>query len=101
MPRYFFHVVAAGEAIADEVGTVLPGVREAHARAVKFMEQVLPLLADEDLRQWRIEVADESGAVLMTVLFRAAGLWAWTPSPVTTGWGGSHVPRDAPSAFLS
>ncbi len=79
MPRYFFHVVAAGEGIADEVGTVLPDVRDAHARAVKFMEEVLPLIdREDDLREWRIEVADESGAVLITVLFRAAGLTGCT-----------------------
>ena len=102
MPRYFFHVVAAGEGIADEVGRVLPGIRAAHVRAVKFMEQVLPLIdREDDLREWRIEVADESGAVLITVLFRAAGLTGRTPSLPTTQWGGSHVPRDAPMTFLA
>ncbi|OWK32312.1 DUF6894 family protein [Sphingomonas mucosissima] len=66
--RYFFHL-SDGSRVPDEVGTELPDDAAARLHAVKYAGDVLQrepaLLEDEDIR---VEVADQSGLVLFTVI---------------------------------
>jgi hypothetical protein len=71
MPRYFFHFVSKDDFIPDYDGAVLSGLKAAHGHAVRLVAQTLPILADEDPRHWKIEIADERQFVLLTVLFPA------------------------------
>ena len=71
MPRYFFHVYDDLVA-SDEEGLELPGIKEALIKAERGARE---LAADEVMRgalhlDHRIEVADENGSVVATVMFR-------------------------------
>ena len=72
MPRFFFHTVDGGEHQDDE-GTDLPGIAEARAAAVRYGGA---LLADDpgmlwDGREMRVEVADEDGRLVATIVVLA------------------------------
>jgi hypothetical protein len=72
MPRYFFHFLSKDEFIPDYEGVVLANLNAAHRHAMRLVVQTIPALADEDLRHWKIEIADERQYVALTVLFPVA-----------------------------
>ncbi|MEA3014609.1 MAG: hypothetical protein QOD42_3154 [Sphingomonadales bacterium] len=74
MARFYLHVINGGGRAPDEEGVELADAQAAAARAV---EGIRSILADEaktgrmDL-DGRIEIADESGAIVRTVPFEDA-----------------------------
>ena len=72
MPRYFFNVTDS-EYIPDPNGTEVETLEQAKAQAVVFAGE---LIRDSGAKFWQgedwlIEVADESGLTLFTLMFMA------------------------------
>lgn len=72
MPRFFFHA-HDGTTVLDEEGTVLPDLEAARKLAVRFAGDLLRDLGRdlEDGEDWKIDVADEHGLILFTILLAA------------------------------
>jgi hypothetical protein len=71
MPRFFFHLHDRGHVFRDEDGKECCDVMEASTLAMKSARSIVSADALDgsiDLRG-RIEIADEHGAVLSTVLY--------------------------------
>ena len=74
MPRFFLHMYNATGRIEDEEGQEHPNLAAARESAILSLRSVACEEVKEgtlDLRG-RIEIADETGAVLMTVMFPEA-----------------------------
>jgi hypothetical protein len=71
MPRYYFHIYNDMVAMDDE-GTELPDVAAAREHAIEGARSLMAetLLQGRLSLQHRIEVADDTGRVLMTIPFR-------------------------------
>jgi hypothetical protein len=69
MPRYHFHS-ADGDRDYDRVGSDLPDEAAARLEAVRYAGEVLRWNAAElwERGQWRVEVTDDAGALLFTVI---------------------------------
>ena len=69
MPRYFFHAADGGRE-PDLKGTVLPDDAAAQYAAVQFAGETLRWNPKDiwNRGQWRVEVTDERGALLFTVI---------------------------------
>lgn len=69
MPRYFFHDVA-GRRQRDTKGMSLPNIKAARIEAIAYAGQVLRDRPDKVWAsgQWRVEVADEEGRLLFTLV---------------------------------
>ena len=63
-----------GQLVPDETGMDLPSLKEARREAVQSAREILAdqLRAGEALDGQRIEIADDTGAVLEVVTFREA-----------------------------
>lgn len=72
MPRYLFHLVSKQRVVRDDDGAILDGLKAAHLHALRLVRETLPVLGEDDRRQWRIEIADERQSTLLTVLFSGA-----------------------------
>lgn len=73
MPTYFFHT-DNGTRVEDAVGVELPNQARAHRDAIRLTGAMLkdePGLLFGD-REFRMEVADENGTTLFTILVQAA-----------------------------
>ena len=71
MPRYFFHLHAAGRAIPDENGTDLPDIETAHLAALESIKGIMNDPPEgADFSTWSIEVADAEGCTILQVPFR-------------------------------
>lgn len=72
MPRFFFHV-HDGTTVLDEEGTVLPNLDTARKMAVTFAGELLRDIGRdvEDGEDWKVDLADERGLVLFTVMLSA------------------------------
>jgi hypothetical protein len=73
VPRYFFHLYN-DEIAMDEEGKVLPDLGAAHANGVKeAREMMLDTVTEGRINfSHRIDIADETGAVLASVTFGEA-----------------------------
>jgi hypothetical protein len=71
MPRYFFHIYNDMVAM-DQEGTELPDMAAAREHAIEGARSLMAenLLQGRLRLHHRIEVADETGRVLMTIPFR-------------------------------
>ncbi len=74
MPRYYFHIRKGEVLVEDPEGTE---VSETEALEDEAVEAARDLLAEGDLqgldrREWVFEVADESGATVLTLPFSEA-----------------------------
>ncbi|WP_046869533.1 DUF6894 family protein [Microvirga massiliensis] len=69
MRRYFFHLVKGRESIPDEVGAGIADLAQGRARAIEAAWEFLQEHAGAavELKDWRIEVADESGAIVLRI----------------------------------
>lgn len=72
MSRFYFHVSSQDGFVPDHDGAELEDIRAAHQFALRFIDKILASYGDFDWSSSGIQVADEQGTVLMTVLFRAA-----------------------------
>ena len=71
MPRYFFHL-RNDISVDDEEGTELPGIEAARERAEQYAIDMAAASVLENHRinlHHRIEIADETGEVVLTVEF--------------------------------
>ncbi len=67
MPRYYFDIRDGEYVQKDNEGTVLSGLAQAKAQAVKTLpDMARDEMADRDQREFVIEVKDESGRPLLT-----------------------------------
>lgn len=73
MPRFYFHLYNDAVAMDDE-GRILPDLDSARAAAVKEAREMMTesVLEGHLTLSHRIDVADETGAVVATVSFRNA-----------------------------
>lgn len=72
MARYFFHV-HDGKDLCDEEGTELPTIEAARSEAARYAGMLLQN-PDGDLwsgEPWRMDVTNESGLLLFTLMFLA------------------------------
>ena len=69
MPNYFFHMATTNRRLSDERGHTLDSLGDAHAHAVGLIYRAFAYLEPEDTERWMINVADEGGRVVLTVLF--------------------------------
>ena len=70
MPRFFFHFVCKDCSISDDKGKELANLSEAHRYAVLLINQATrDFEAATDWRDWRVQITDISGLLLLTVLF--------------------------------
>ncbi|WP_120251137.1 DUF6894 family protein [Sphingobium limneticum] len=69
MPRYFFHTVDGGRDF-DQEGTELPNDAAARKAAIRFAGAVMHDEPDVlwDGRDYRVEVTNETGALLFTIV---------------------------------
>lgn len=69
MPRYHFNS-ADGSREPDREGTELPDEASARTEAIKFAGEVLKHAPEQlwESGQWRVEVTDDNGALLFTVI---------------------------------
>ena len=72
MPRYFFNVYD-GHVSADQDGTELPDFYAAQSEAIRMSGEILRDMGARfwDGTEWRLEVADERGQVLLVLRFSA------------------------------
>jgi dihydroxyacetone kinase DhaKLM complex PTS-EIIA-like component DhaM len=72
MPRYYFHVQDSNGRDQDRVGTELATIHEARSEAVNVARELCDLWDDLPpgaLNSMAIEVADETGHIVLTVPF--------------------------------
>ena len=87
MPRYFFHVTD-GYSTRDDEGTELPDIYTAQHQAIRTSGELLRDMGAKfwDGTEWKLEVTDEQGQILLTLRFSAEEHPALTgPSPNQRG----------------
>ena len=82
MPLYFFHTADGGRDF-DHEGVDLPNADAAHLEAIQHAGETLRHHPQElwNHGQWRIEVSDETGSLIFTVLTIAIEAPRLTRSP--------------------
>ena len=73
MPRYYFHVHDGDSLDPDRLGADLANIHEARTEAVNVARELCHLWDDlppGDLNNMAVEVADETGQIVLTVPFR-------------------------------
>lgn len=83
MPRYFFHVTD-GYSARDTEGTELPDIYTAQDQAIRTSGEILRDMGGEfwNGTEWKLEVTDVHGRILLTLRFSAEEHAALTdPSP--------------------
>jgi hypothetical protein len=71
MPRFFFHFTSQNDVSRDEVGTVFPSLEAAYLDSCQSALEMSidKLRAREDPMNDSVEIADESGRLLMNIPF--------------------------------
>jgi len=73
MPRYFFHISDGRRTYPDPWGVALPSLEAARAHARQDAQALSESWMALSQAEWRLTVADESGAQLLSIaLSRAA-----------------------------
>ena len=74
MPRWYFHIHDGKEATLDQEGTDLPDLITAHEEALIVARELMSNGPRDgrDRSRWRFEIADETGAPILMVLFSEA-----------------------------
>jgi len=67
--RFYFHYVSAHRYVNDDRGEELHSLAVAHLHALKLIVGTLRFMDPSDTERWTVQVADEAGKVLLTVLF--------------------------------
>ncbi|MBL0403630.1 hypothetical protein JKG68_06585 [Microvirga aerilata] len=72
MPRYFFHVTD-GHSERDTEGTELPDIYTAQDQAIRTSGELLRDMGAKfwNGSEWKLEVTDEQGQILLTLRFSA------------------------------
>src|ERR1700751_2845908 len=71
MPRFFFHFTSQGDVSRDEVGTEFPSLEAAYLDSCQSALEMSidKLRVRDDPTNDSVEIADESGRLLMTIPF--------------------------------
>ncbi|MGZ2384704.1 DUF6894 family protein [Rhizobium brockwellii] len=74
MPRYYFSIIAGDGIREDLEGTELPSLEDARLEAIEDARTLMSdaILLGQDISSRRLEICDEGGYVLLTVLFKDA-----------------------------
>ncbi|MBY3348471.1 DUF6894 family protein [Rhizobium laguerreae] len=74
MPRYYFNIIAGDGFRQDLEGTELPSLEDAKAEAIEDARALMSgaILLGQDISSRRLEICNEAGDVLLTVLFKEA-----------------------------
>jgi len=74
VPRFYFHFASAQRFVYDDHGAELPSLRSAHMHAVGLVARTVRLMDPADKERWTVQIADENGGLLLTVMFPAVRL---------------------------
>ena len=69
MPRFYFHFVSDARVVRDDAGTELRSLAGAHLHALQLILRTLRLMDGSIRERWTVQIADETGKHLLTVLF--------------------------------
>ncbi|MBM6582771.1 hypothetical protein ILT44_21425 [Microvirga sp. BT689] len=69
--RCYFHLVNCHASILDNVGVEVSDLPTAHRQALCALEELRVEAANCDWQGWRLDVADLSGSVLMSIPLEA------------------------------
>ncbi|MBY3369236.1 DUF6894 family protein [Rhizobium laguerreae] len=74
MPRYYFNIIAGDGFRQALEGTELPSLEDAKAEAIEDARALMSgaILLGQDISSRRLEICNEAGDVLLTVLFKEA-----------------------------
>ncbi|MBY3389507.1 DUF6894 family protein [Rhizobium laguerreae] len=74
MPRYYFNIIAGDGIREDLEGTELPSLEDARLEAIEDARALMSdaILLGQDISSRRLEICNEAGDVLLTVLFKNA-----------------------------
>ena len=74
MPKFYFHIMD-GTAFIDTEGVELTGIEEVRRTAIATAGKMLEEIGDRfwEGKAWRMSVADETGAVVASLLFQSEG----------------------------
>jgi hypothetical protein len=73
VPRFYFHFASAQRVVHDDEGVDLSSLPSAHVHAVKLVSRTVRLIEAKQER-WTVQIADETGALLLTMMFPVVGL---------------------------
>ncbi len=68
MPRYFFHMTSKHDVVKDDQGREMDSLRAAHGHALLVIRKAAKFLLPDDIKGWRLEVADSNGKSKLVVL---------------------------------
>ncbi len=68
MQRYFFHMASTNDVVKDDKGRELESLRAAHGHALLLIRKAAKFLLPDDIKGWRLEVADSNGKIKLVVL---------------------------------
>src|SRR3954470_10855663 len=68
MSRSYFHFVSGERLVYDDQGVELESLADAHVHACRLIRRTLRLMSAEQER-WTVQIVDENGDLLLTVLF--------------------------------
>ncbi len=69
MPLFRFHFVCPPRLVYDDQGAELGSLRDAYLRASELVLHATCLLHQVETARWRIDISDNAGTTLVTVLF--------------------------------
>ena len=69
MPRFYFHFASPQRFINDDQGAELPSLTSAHLHAMRLIVRTARLMDPANTERWTVQIADEWGVLLLTVLF--------------------------------
>lgn len=83
--RCFFNLVKENERLVDEEGTHVEDLTSLEEQAMLAVRETLEDLQLTDIDNWRLEITDAAGAVLMTFpLVRQVGRSSETVAPAAS-----------------
>jgi hypothetical protein len=72
MQRFYFHFASKDRFVHDDQGAELGGLASAHLHALRLIVRTMRFMPEAEPERWTVQIADDKGAVLLTVLFPSA-----------------------------
>jgi hypothetical protein len=73
-PLFCFHYVSAQRFVCDDRGSELPSLRSAHMHALGLIARSIRLMNPADKERWTVQIRDDKGHLLLTVMLPFLGL---------------------------
>lgn len=83
--RFYFHLASAHRIIHDDQGAELPSLRRAHLHALSLIARTVRHMDPANEGRWTVQIADERGALLLTVMFPFMAMRPAARAPQPTG----------------